>query len=59
MRGPRAKEKPAGGLAAIGRRLEGRRPPGGDKPMYKAARVAYLGVVKGNRWHNDHYRGDR
>ena len=39
--------------------IEGRPPPGGDKPMYKAARVAYPGVVKGNRWHNDHYRGDR
>jgi len=48
---------------------ETRRRPGGNrssarrstaprrhKPMYKAARVAYPGVVKGNRWHNDRYR---
>jgi hypothetical protein len=35
------------------------RPPGGDKPMYKATRVAYPGVVKGNHWHKDHYCGDR
>jgi hypothetical protein len=29
------------------------------KPVHKATRVAHPGVGKGNRWHNDHCRGDR